>query len=91
MGNGRAVCRTFAREGAKVVIGGRNEETGREGLREIEDAGGEGLFVRCDVSRLDDLDGIVRRCVERFGRLDIYVANAGINDSAKTKLTKRQG
>ncbi|MCW8872714.1 MAG: SDR family oxidoreductase, partial [Xanthomonadales bacterium] len=74
----------FAREGARVVIGGRNEETGQAGVKEIEQAGGEALFAKCDVAEMADLDAIVAAAVERFGRLDIYVANAGINDSSKT-------
>jgi len=85
-GIGLGIAIEFAREGAKVVIGGRDEETGREGVREIEAAGGEGLFVRCDVADMADLDNIIRQAVETFGRLDIYVANAGVNDSNKTNF-----
>ena len=83
-GIGLGIAIEFAREGAKVVIGGRNEETGAEGVAAIREAGGEGLFVRCDVSSMDDLDNIVQQAVTQFGRLDIYVANAGVNDSNKT-------
>lgn len=83
-GIGLGIAVEFAREGAKVVIGGRNEETGAEGVEAIRQVGGEGLFVQCDVSNLSDLDNIVQQAVEVFGRLDIYVANAGVNDSNKT-------
>lgn len=83
-GIGLGIAVEFAREGAKVVIGGRNEETGAEGVEAIRQVGGEGLFVQCDVSNLLDLDNIVQQAVEVFGRLDIYVANAGVNDSNKT-------
>jgi glucose 1-dehydrogenase len=83
-GIGLGIAIEFAREGAKVVIGGRNEETGAEGVAAIRAAGGEGLFVQCDVSSMDDLDNIVQQAVAHFGRLDIYVANAGVNDSNKT-------
>lgn len=85
-GIGLGIAIEFVREGAKVVIGGRNEETGRQGVRAIESAGGEGLFVRCDVADMDDLENIVEQAVETFGRLDIYVANAGINDANKTNF-----
>jgi NAD(P)-dependent dehydrogenase (short-subunit alcohol dehydrogenase family) len=85
-GIGLGIAVEFAREGARLVIGGRNEQTGREGVRAIEAAGGEALFVPCDVSRMGDLDRIVEAAVDHFGRLDIYVANAGINDSAKTNF-----
>lgn len=83
-GIGLGIAVEFAREGARVVIGGRNAETGAAGVQEIEQAGGEALFVQCDVAEMADLDAIVEAAVERFGRLDIYVANAGINDSNKT-------
>ena len=83
-GIGLGIALEFAREGASVVIGGRNEETGQAGVKEIEQAGGEALFAKCDVAEMADLDAIVAAAVERFGRLDIYVANAGINDSSKT-------
>jgi NAD(P)-dependent dehydrogenase (short-subunit alcohol dehydrogenase family) len=83
-GIGLGIALEFAREGAKVVIGGRNRTTGQEGIRQIRQLGGEALFVKCDVAEMADLDTIVEATVEQFGRLDIYVANAGINDSQKT-------
>ncbi len=83
-GIGLGIALEFVREGAKVVIGGTTDETGQAGVREIEAVGGEGLFVNCDVSSLADLDGMIERVVQRFGRVDIYVANAGINDANKT-------
>lgn len=83
-GIGLGIAVEFAREGAKVVIGGRNEESGAQGVEAIESAGGTGLFVKCDVARMEDLENIVQQAVLAFGRLDIYVANAGVNDSDKT-------
>jgi glucose 1-dehydrogenase len=83
-GIGLGIALEFAREGAKVVIGGRDEETGKKGVEAIRSAGGEGVFVKCDVARQDDLDSIVQQAVDSFGRLDIYVANAGVNDPDKT-------
>lgn len=83
-GIGLGIAVEFAREGAKVVVGGTNPKNGENAVKEISAAGGESLFVKCDVSDLVDLDNIVSATVERFGRVDIYVANAGINDSNKT-------
>ena len=83
-GIGLSIALEFVREGAMVVVGGTTEEAGRSAAGEIEAAGGQGMFVRCDVASLPDLQNIVDRTVDRFGRLDIYVANAGINDQAKT-------
>lgn len=83
-GIGLGIAIEFAREGASVVIAGRDPRTGAEGLAQIEALGAPCLFVPCDVAKLEDLDSVIGKTVERFGRLDIYVANAGINDPAKT-------
>jgi NAD(P)-dependent dehydrogenase (short-subunit alcohol dehydrogenase family) len=83
-GIGLGIALEFVREGAKVVVGGTTEDAGRAAVREIESAGGEGMFVPCDVASLSDLQQIIDRTVARFGRLDIYVASAGINDPQKT-------
>lgn len=83
-GIGLGIALEFVREGAKVVVGGTNPENGAAAMREIESAGGDGFFVKCDVADMADLDAIIEQTVDRFGRLDIYVANAGINDAGKT-------
>jgi NAD(P)-dependent dehydrogenase (short-subunit alcohol dehydrogenase family) len=83
-GIGLGIALEFIRDGAKVVVGGSTDANGKGAVAEIEAAGGEGMFVKCDVASLTDLDNIVAMTVERFGRLDIYVASAGINDADKT-------
>jgi NAD(P)-dependent dehydrogenase (short-subunit alcohol dehydrogenase family) len=75
-GIGRATALRFAREGAKVAIADLSEEDAR---REIERAGGEAIFVQCDVSDHPQVRRAVEETVGRFGGLDIVVANAGIN------------
>ncbi|MDA3938006.1 MAG: SDR family oxidoreductase [Spirochaetia bacterium] len=83
-GIGLGIAAEFVKEGAKVVIGGRNPETGAAGLEELKALGGEAIYVPCDVASTDDLQNLIDKTVERFGRLDIYVANAGTNDPYKT-------
>lgn len=83
-GIGLGIAREFVKEGAKVVIGGRSRQTGEEGVKALLELGGEAMYVPCDVSDLDSLQHIIERTVERFGRIDIYVSNAGINDPEKT-------
>ncbi|MDH3469269.1 MAG: SDR family oxidoreductase [Gammaproteobacteria bacterium] len=83
-GIGLGIALEYVREGAKVVVGGSTEKNGQTAAAAINEAGGEGLFVKCDVSSLADLDNIIDQAVRAFGRLDIYVANAGINDANKT-------
>src|SRR5712671_2384765 len=77
-GIGRATAIAFAKAGAKVAIAGRREDEGAQVVREIEQAGGEALFVRTDVARESDVQALVARTVERFGRLDFAFNNAGV-------------
>jgi NAD(P)-dependent dehydrogenase (short-subunit alcohol dehydrogenase family) len=78
-GIGRVGAQLFAREGAKVVVStARNIAGGNETVKTIEDAGGEAIFVRCDVSKEDDVQAMVEKCVEVYGRLDYAFNNAGI-------------
>ena len=76
-GIGRATAEAFAREGAKVVISGRNAETGEAVAAELSNLGGEIHFIRADVRNEDDLRALVDGAVARFGRLDIAINNAG--------------
>ena len=80
-GLGRAIALRFAEEGARVVVSDVRREP-REGgeatEKVIADAGGTSVFVEADVSRWSDVDRLVSAAVERFGRLDVIVNNAGI-------------
>lgn len=77
-GIGRDTAVLFARAGAKVVINGRREVEGNETVEMIRAAGGEGLFAKGDVSRGTDVESLVQKTVEKFGRLDVAFNNAGI-------------
>jgi len=78
-GIGRASARLFGREGAKVVIGARNEQAGASIVQTIQEDGcGEAFFVKTDVSRPEEVENLVKQAVERFGRLDVLYGNAGI-------------
>src|SRR4051794_1773240 len=75
-GIGLAIAEAFHREGASVVINGRSESRGKEVIDEL--GGGERLhFVSADVTKRDDVEKIVDSAVEKFGRIDIMVNNAG--------------
>jgi NAD(P)-dependent dehydrogenase (short-subunit alcohol dehydrogenase family) len=78
-GIGRATCEAFAREGARVVVSDLDTEGGEAVARSITEAGGEALFHRADVSVEDDVQALVGAAVERFGRLDCALNNAGIS------------
>ena len=77
-GMGAAEARMFAREGAKVVIGDVLEAEGRQVEAEINEVGGECVFVHLDVTQEAEWQLAVETAVARFGKLDILVNNAGI-------------
>jgi NAD(P)-dependent dehydrogenase (short-subunit alcohol dehydrogenase family) len=77
-GIGRDTAVLFAKEGAKVVVAGRRQAEGEETVDLIRAAGGDGIFVQTDVSKTTDVQGLVQKTIERFGRLDIGFNNAGI-------------
>lgn len=83
-GIGFGIASEFIREGAKVTICSTTASDGEKAVRELEALGGEALYVCCDVSKLEMVRNLVDGAVERFGRLDIMVASAGINDPKKT-------
>lgn len=75
-GIGFGIARAFVREGAQVVINGRDAEKGRAALEEL-DGGADVRFIVGDMSRLEDCEALVEGTVERFGRIDILVPNVG--------------
>jgi NAD(P)-dependent dehydrogenase (short-subunit alcohol dehydrogenase family) len=77
-GIGRASALVFAREGAKVVVVDVNEEGGRETVRLTRETGGEGIFIKADVSKAKDVEAMVKKTVDTYGRLDCAFNNAGI-------------
>jgi NAD(P)-dependent dehydrogenase (short-subunit alcohol dehydrogenase family) len=77
-GIGRDAAVLFAKAGAKVVVAGRRETEGREVVDQIRAAGGDGLFVKTDVANATEVQALVRKTVEKFGRLDVAFNNAGI-------------
>jgi len=77
-GIGRASALTFAREGAKVVLGDRAEEALAETARLVSEAGGDAAWLGTDVTRREDVVALVALATERHGRLDCAFNNAGI-------------
>jgi NAD(P)-dependent dehydrogenase (short-subunit alcohol dehydrogenase family) len=77
-GIGRATARAAAGRGAKVVVAARNADALGNAVREIEDAGSEGLAVVTEATSQVDLESLCTRAVERFGRIDTFVASVMI-------------
>ena len=80
-GIGRDTAVLFAKAGAKVVVAGRRESEGKETIDLVRAAGGDGLFVKTDVSRTTDVRALIQKTVEKFGSLDVAFNNAGIEGS----------
>jgi NAD(P)-dependent dehydrogenase (short-subunit alcohol dehydrogenase family) len=76
-GIGKATALAFARAGANVVIASRRVTEGEQTVHEICERGGEAIFVKTDVSKASEVEGLMNRTIEFYGRLDYACNNAG--------------
>lgn len=81
-GIGLACAKRFAAEGAKVVLSDVAVEKGERAAEDIQAAGGDALFVKCDVGAKAEADALIASAVAAFGRVDCLIANAGIVHAA---------
>ena len=77
-GIGAATVRRFAQDGAAVVIADLDEAPARAVAAAIEQAGGQALVVRCDVSQRSSVEALFEAAIARFGQVDFLVMYAGI-------------
>ena len=77
-GIGRDTAVLFAKAGAKVIVSGRREVEGNETLNLVRAAGGDGHFIKSDVSKSADVESLVQKTIEKYGRLDVACNNAGV-------------
>jgi cyclopentanol dehydrogenase len=89
-GIGAAVARLFAHEGAAVVVGQRTEPEGRATAESIRYQGGRAVYVRLDVTREEDWQAAVATAVATFGRLDVLVNDAGVNNGKGVEELSRE-
>ncbi len=80
-GIGREIAREFAREGAKVAVSDFLKDTGEETASFIKKENGVAVFIQADASKEPDIDNLINKTVEQFGKIDILVNNAGIGGS----------
>jgi len=85
-GIGRATALTFAREGAKLIIADMNEDGGQQTVHMITEHGGEATFVQVDVSRATEVEALISKTVQTYGRLDCAHNNAGIGSRPRVLL-----
>lgn len=77
-GIGRAASVLFGKEGARVICADLDAATGEETAQLVREAGAEAAFVQGNAADRGDVESLIRQTVERFGRLDVFYANAGI-------------
>ena len=80
-GIGEATSFAYAKEGAKVVLVGRNIKRGNNVVAGIQNAGGIATFIEADISQASQVQKVVDRTVEKYGRLDVAFNNAGVAGS----------
>jgi len=85
-GIGRASALAFAREGAKVIVADINVDGGEETAGTIRQTGGESIFVKTNVSKANEVEALVNKAVERYGRLDCAHNNAGVGSTRRSTV-----
>jgi len=80
-GIGASVAKLMSREGGKVVVCDINEVTGKFTVNEITSDGGKAIFVKADVSKVEDVKELMIVTKETFGRLDVLFNNAGVHET----------
>ncbi len=89
-GIGRAAAIMFGERGGKVVVADRRAEQDEETVRKIKDAGGEGIFVQTDVRIAAQVENLVRKTVDTYGRLDVAFNNAGTSSGHQSLLDETE-
>ena len=81
-GIGFAIAEAFAAQGARIVIGDINADAAGDAAQRLSEGGATAIAERCDVTSEAEVEALVARCVEEFGRIDIMINNAGITRDA---------
>ncbi len=90
-GIGKETALLFGKEGAKVVVADVNEKAGEETAQEIRNNGADAFFAKLDVSDREQAQQVVKDTLERYGKLDILINNAGIiQDALISKMSEKQ-
>lgn len=88
-GIGRAAAIAFGQAGARVVVVARREDKGQETVQLVQAAGGEATFIQADVTQASEVEAMVKKTLETYGRLDCAFNNAGSGKAGKiTELSE---
>ena len=77
-GIGKAACKQFAREGAKVVVVDLNDQHGNQTVQEIADAKGEAIFAQCDVGNPQEIKSAIKAALDKWSKIDVLVNDAAM-------------
>lgn len=83
-GIGEAICKTFAREGAQVLVVGMKEDPVDEVVKEIESSNGQAIFYKGDISEEKNVKEAIKTAVDKWGKVDILINNAGVFPEVNT-------
>jgi len=90
-GIGKATCLRFAEEGATVIVVSRNQFDIDDTVNEIKKRGGESLGITADVTIRKQIDSMITKILDKYGRIDVLINNAGVTADAKLeKMTDDQ-
>lgn len=89
-GIGEGIARVFHKEGAKVVIVGRNDDTGMKMALELGAGEGRSVFIKTDVRKSQEIQDMISKTVETFGRIDVLVNNVGYHISKNAVETSEE-
>jgi len=89
-GIGEGIARVFIEEGARVVVTCRSEQAGQKMADELGASQGRAIFIRSDLTQSKDIENLIARTVERWGKLDILVNNAGYHISKNAEDTTEE-
>lgn len=82
-GIGESTAKVLAEQGNKIVLAARREEKLQSIVKDIEDAGGEAIYVLTDVSKMDEVLDLAKKAVDTYGRIDVWINCAGLMPMAE--------
>lgn len=77
-GVGKTIAEMCGKEGAKVVIGGRDEKSAKDAIRCIKTFGSEGIFVHTDLLKIEDVKNLFKQAYDKYGKIDGFFNYAGV-------------
>lgn len=87
-GIGEATAKLLAKDGAKLVLGARRENLLQNLVKEVDGLGGEAVYAVVDVTKVEQVEGLAKLAMDRFGKIDVWLNNAGIMPQSLLKQKK---